>query len=237
MVLVHILAPLLGGLLVASGPQLEGTPPSEMGNQLELLKQAIAAGDEADVERLLLPGDINIAGRPPAPLWAPPLHHAVITGSESMTRLILKHGADVNDRDDVVGATALHVAAKAGNLDLVRLLLHHGADMLAKDSVGGNTPLHGAAAIGHVKMISLLLDVGGSVETRADADGATPLHVAARGKHEKAAERLMRLSSPEAIHAKDSSGSTALDHWPELRRVNGFRELHEGSGGGRDMEL
>ena len=206
----------------ALGCGLYATVGAGDAGQLAALEQAIAAGDEEQVQQILLTGTtINIAGVEP-----PLLHHAVKSGSETIASLLLKHGAAVNGRESENGTTAMHVAAAANNRDLMRLLIHHGGELHAKDSAGGHTPLHVAAKHGHVRMIGLLFDVGASLDLRSDVDGDTALHIAAKGQHEAASQKLMRLGSLENIHAKDGGGKTALDHWPLLRDMSSFREQH-----------
>ncbi len=50
---------------------------------------------------------------------------------DSMVRLLLAHGADVNARGGQYG-TALHAAAIKGRLGAVKLLIQHGADPRVK---------------------------------------------------------------------------------------------------------
>ena len=59
---------------------------------------------------------------------------------DSVPRLLLECGADINSRADDDGFTPLHRASEYGALEVVRLLLEHGADVEAV-SVDGETPL------------------------------------------------------------------------------------------------
>jgi len=61
-------------------------------------------------------------------------------GDDSVLRLLLERGVDVNSRADDDGFTPLLRASENGALEVVRLLLEHGADVQAVD-VDGKTAL------------------------------------------------------------------------------------------------
>lgn len=56
--------------------------------------------------------------------------------SSEMIRLLLKHGANPNDTDEINGQTALMRAVCGYSLDIVQLLVEHGASSTAKDHQG-----------------------------------------------------------------------------------------------------
>ena len=64
------------------------------------------------------------------------LHNAVGDGDLATCRALIKHGADVNAKDNY-GYTPLHRA----NLEMCELLIQHGADVNANNK-WGKTPLH-----------------------------------------------------------------------------------------------
>jgi uncharacterized protein len=68
-----------------------------------------------------------------------PLHSAVAQSNVAIPELLIKHGAQVNARQEG-GFSPLHAAAQSGNLELAKLLLEHGADVNAKTD-RGKTPL------------------------------------------------------------------------------------------------
>lgn len=77
-------------------------------------------------------------------------------------RLLLKHGADVDDdardrydHDGIVGFTALHQAAYAGHVDVVAFLLEQGARPDLKDEFD-QTPLMVAGEKGHQEVVDYL---------------------------------------------------------------------------------
>jgi ankyrin repeat protein len=73
-----------------------------------------------------------------------PLHQASESGRLGATRVLPKHGVDVNSRD-ANHATSLHLASSpwcrhGGYPDVIQLLLQYGADIFARDDRGD--PIH-----------------------------------------------------------------------------------------------
>eukprot|EP00055_Hartaetosiga_balthica_P012879 m.63951 g.63951 ORF g.63951 m.63951 type:complete len:1091 (+) comp8095_c0_seq1:189-3461(+) len=56
-----------------------------------------------------------------------PLHNSVFVESLASTEVLLKHGANPNEQDNM-GIAALHWAVSKDNMDMCRLLVEHGAD-------------------------------------------------------------------------------------------------------------
>jgi hypothetical protein len=77
---------------------------------------------------------------------------------ESVLRLLLEHGADINVQDED-GETPLHSASFCGALEVVHLLLEHGADVEVRDKTG-KTALEIAAEEGHDEVVDLLREHG-----------------------------------------------------------------------------
>jgi ankyrin repeat protein len=112
-------------------------------------------------------------------------------GHTETARVLLDHGAPVNDRDGS-GRTALMYAASGPNDEAVRLLLEWKADPLAVDQEERFTALMFAAAEGHADVVRTLLRHGSDPDI-VDVDGDRALDFAARNGHEE----VVRLLSDE----------------------------------------
>lgn len=103
-----------------------------------------------------------------------PLYIAVDRGYQEMVKLLIDHGAYVNnDRDkrSVVGDLVLHdaplyEAVQGGHLEVAKLLIGNGADVNHKRKCE-SSPLHIAVEKGDLEMIKLLLDHGADVNFKS----------------------------------------------------------------------
>ncbi|EOD11991.1 hypothetical protein EMIHUDRAFT_62696, partial [Emiliania huxleyi CCMP1516] len=106
---------------------------------------------------------------------------AVEAGHESLVRLLLDAGADVNRRN-TRGVTPLYSAARAGRREIAASLLGAGALVDASCAGDGRSALHGAAHAGETELVSALLAAGANAGMRSSS-GETPLHLAcSRGR-------------------------------------------------------
>jgi uncharacterized protein len=147
---------------------------------------AVAAGNKAEIERLLKGGaDVNAqqgdgatalqwaayrgdaelaarllkAGAKPGLAnnnGATPLWLAATRGDAAVIRALLKGGADANEQLPL-GRRPLMLAARAGSVDAVRALLEHGADVNASETERGTTALMQAADQGHADVLKELI--------------------------------------------------------------------------------
>jgi ankyrin repeat protein len=150
--------------------------------------------------------DMSIQGG----LYAPPLAAAAAIGNNDAIRLLLDHGAKVNDHNNE-GMTALNLAARAGHESTVLFLIENGADTTGSRKVaerdGGNgsedghaefegpweSLLHSAAFGGSEKLVNLALELGYDVQGLSYREDAryTPLWYAAEGRHFAILQLLM----------------------------------------------
>jgi serine/threonine protein kinase len=100
------------------------------------------------------------------------LVNAAARGSDSISRKLLRKGADVNARDSS-GATALMESARGGHKETTRVLLENGADVNLTDN-NGQTALLRSAAEGHVDIVRMLIDKGARIDL-IDKDGRDAL--------------------------------------------------------------
>ncbi|RJP34107.1 MAG: ankyrin repeat domain-containing protein [Phycisphaerales bacterium] len=89
----------------------------------------------ADAVRVLLEGGANVNRVADNPMKVRPIHSAVAGGSAAIVEMLIRHGADVNARQQE-GWTPLQAAAKNGLLEIVDLLLAAGADVGLKAGNG-----------------------------------------------------------------------------------------------------
>lgn len=104
------------------------------------------------------------------------LHAAAQLGNEGVMRLLLAHGAEV-DQLSFARVTPLVGAVKRVQVGAVRLLLEKGAAVPVADR-RGETPLHWAAEYGSVEMVRVLVGWEGFEVGVRSATGKTPLHLA-----------------------------------------------------------
>jgi ankyrin repeat protein len=83
-----------------------------------------------------------------------PLHSAAAGGHTRIVKLLLKHSADPNARQQG-DFTPLHAAAQNGEPDMIRVLLFHGADAEARTSEG-KTPIDYASQGRKTQAVKLL---------------------------------------------------------------------------------
>ena len=110
-----------------------------MGFEKEMIKAA-KKGDTRIVKELL-DNDVSLINARDSD-HSTPLHCAVWKGHKDIVELLLKHGADVNakNQNEHWGDTPLHAAAHANQRDIAEILIAHKADVNAKNS-SGRTPL------------------------------------------------------------------------------------------------
>jgi uncharacterized protein len=170
----------------------------------ERMLEAVAAGDTAEVERLLesdpalaatrgadgvsaillarYRGHAWIAERLADAAAQLDLFEAAALGHVSRLAELLEADPEAVGSPGADGFTALHLAAYFGQLEATAVLLGRGAgpDVVAANP-SGVRPLHSAAAGGHAAIVGLLLERGADPDARQHG-GYVPLHSsAARG--------------------------------------------------------
>ncbi|KAL8758200.1 MAG: hypothetical protein Q9199_001663 [Rusavskia elegans] len=174
------------------------------------LIQAAGKGDEAKVHDLISEGYPHEVIYKDALRIA--LQRVVSRGNESLTRLLLERGAQVNIT--IEGEVSpLHRAAELGHQNIVRALFEHGADPNSRDRTR-QTPIFPAAQRNHPKVLKSILEAGADANVR-DEDGQTLMLCLAAEK----AEKLMKwgnkiieilLKTKIDLEVKDKDGRTAL---------------------------
>ena len=148
-----------------------------------------------------------------------PLQVSLRWGHVETARVLLKHGADIEVRDDV-DANLLELAARTGQVEFAQVVLEHGADANSTDFLGC-TPLYWASQAGELGVARRLLSHGAVVTARCK-DNQTPLHIA----KEEEVVRLLLDHGADA-NALDIDNRTPLHRASELGRVGAARVLLE----------
>ncbi|KAF3053587.1 hypothetical protein E8E11_011942 [Didymella keratinophila] len=171
---------------------------------------------------------------------AVPLYYAALLGLDTITKLLLDQGAEVNTQGGRYG-NALHAASLKGHEQVVRTLLEAGADVDAQSQDYGN-PLQAASYEGHELIVEMLLENKADVNAQggkygnalqsASAAGhqaivqllihngadvnkqgglySNALNAAAAESHDAIVELLLKNSADASRH--DSQGKSVLHH-------------------------
>ena len=130
-----------------------------------------------------------------------PLIVASSEGHVDIVRELLRAGADIHNKDSVLGRTALHYACNSGHILVVQLLLDRGSPLNEPDDYDNQTPLILAAYFGHKVIVSELLQRGADIHVKSKKHGRTALHLACAEGHLKCAQLLLdagsRLNEPD----------------------------------------
>ena len=136
------------------------------------------------------------------------LHLAVLNKSNTIIKLLIDNGANINIKDSK-SQTPLHHAVSQGSLEIVKLLIKSGADISSK-TINGQTPLHFAVSQGSLEIVKLLIESGANISLTNNY-GQTPLHIAAKKKDSLAMIKLLIKSGAE-ISPEDNYGHTPEDY-------------------------
>ena len=191
--------------------------PRDFGPGKERLLRALATGQALDVRRIVREANghdfvneifqqlhlnvDNMDSSMPSVLAA-----AIVRKDFKAVRILLEHGADVNQRDEA-GTTLVMLAAQRDSV-ILALLCHRQPDLEAKDNQG-KTALHYAmrGESGN-EAVWTLLQYGAKASTHCCELG-TPLHDAIVWRKDGYAQIILDNSS-DAIEAVDRSGQTPL---------------------------
>lgn len=132
-----------------------------------------------------------------------------VASSTKVTRVLLRHGADIN-KQDYQGKTPLHMAASASNMEQLECLLKAGADCNITDNCGW-TVLHFVQLSPSTTALDIMVSMGVSVNQQ-DPNGSVPLHRAIDDKVYLA----WLLENGANVNAADNFLSTALHKLPAM---------------------
>ncbi|KAH0556219.1 hypothetical protein GP486_005853, partial [Trichoglossum hirsutum] len=126
------------------------------------------------------------------------LRAASISGNESLVKMLLQRGANVNDHDYFGYGNAIQAAAREGFGAIVRILLENGANVNGEGNYWGSA-LQAATFNGHTEVIQLLLRNGANVNAKGGYWGSALQ--AAAGASDKAGIEIL-LASGADINAE-----------------------------------
>ena len=112
-----------------------------------------------------------------------PLYTAASYGQVKMLLLLLKFGANLEQRSRPEGFTALHAAACHGHLPIVQSLLDSGANINVLGGAG-STPVLMAAGGSHVDIVRTFIDRGADLNIQNRNGNTVLIHAAATGNLE-----------------------------------------------------
>ena len=139
-----------------------------------------------------------------------PLSWAAMNGHQTVMRLLLDKGAELESKDKADGRTPLSWAAESGHKAAVKLLLEKGAELESKDKYYGRTPLFWAAEKGHETVVKLLLAKEGVDPDSTSDYGQTPLSCAAKNGHEAVVKMLLAKEGVDQDSKDSDYGRTPL---------------------------
>lgn len=167
---------------------------------------AIKNGDAARVRELLSAGDEGILELDDN--WGrTPLMIASDRGRDSCVELLLKAGADCDDKFNDGHETPLYFASARNHPSTVSVLLAAGASVDSASNDGW-TPLMEATHFGYSAVVRLLLDGGANIELK-NIHGQTAFDIATRNKQAEVVailrehERLEKVVRPAVVGALD----------------------------------
>jgi ankyrin repeat protein len=132
---------------------------------------------------------------------------AVETGHMSeVVRLSMRHGKDIKNVRNSVGATALHIASANGRLEAVKyFVLNCGTD-IDDAARNGFTPLHAASLNGKLNVVKYLVEKCGANIRAVNENGQTALDLAHYAEQTQVVAYLEARSTK--INVVDTKGRT-----------------------------
>lgn len=179
----HVLLVILAFVLVLNAPETLAGPIHEAArngdvNRIEQLLDQGAGLEERDETQetplisAALAGQLNAASNVVAKgadvqarndRGLTPLHAAAYGGHSEVVRLLIEHGAKVNDAENPFKVTPLHVAAEENRMEVVQVLIDAKTNVESTE-VNGYTPLSRAGFREHWDVVTVLLKAGASCQ-------------------------------------------------------------------------
>uniref|UniRef100_A0A7E4VBG3 Ion_trans domain-containing protein n=1 Tax=Panagrellus redivivus TaxID=6233 RepID=A0A7E4VBG3_PANRE len=131
-----------------------------------------------------------------------PLHLASQSGHDSLVRMLLNQGVQVDATSTTMNVIPLHLAAQQGHIAVVGMLLSRSTQQQHAKDWRGRTPLHLAAMNGHYEMVSLLIAQGSNINVM-DQNGWTGMHFATKAGHINVVKLFVDSSADAQAETKE----------------------------------
>jgi ankyrin repeat protein len=129
---------------------------------------AVRANDLAKVQKILEAKKVNLNETDEQGFS--PLLWSAREGYTDIVKILLAAGADPNQNDLWMGATAGHKAAFWGREEAMKLLIAHGLNLDARGGYNGYTALMDAVTRNHLAVAKVLIDGGANTSIRGHDD-------------------------------------------------------------------
>ncbi|KAK6105831.1 Ankyrin repeats (3 copies) family protein [Brugia pahangi] len=131
-----------------------------------------------------------------------PLHLAAQSGHDSLVRMLLNQGVQVDATSTTMSVIPLHLAAQQGHIAVVGMLLSRSTQQQHAKDWRGRTSLHLAAMNGHYEMVSLLIAQGSNINVM-DQNGWTGMHYATQAGHLNVIKLFVKSSADAQAETKE----------------------------------
>ncbi|XP_057336444.1 ankyrin-3-like [Microplitis mediator] len=132
-----------------------------------------------------------------------PLQIAAMNDNTKIFKIILEHGAKINDHNIHNNKSPIELAVEHNNIEIARLIVDHKNFGLKCDQ----SLLHMAIKKNNLEMVSLLLETGADVD-EYDDDGFAPIHHAVKARIDDILQLLLDYGAD--INAKNKYGNTSF---------------------------
>ncbi|KAF5484056.1 Serine/threonine-protein phosphatase 6 regulatory ankyrin repeat subunit A [Colletotrichum fructicola] len=191
-------------------PNLPGPEPSRESLLYKVIRNINSGMEEKVVTYLVNNADPALDVNAPGGSQSHPIMAAAYTGKRRILEYLVRHGANVQVRDDL-GRQTIHYLSGRGRWNYImrpiRILDKSGADLMAKDSFG-RTALHFLAGSDDVTLLEFFLrrlPKGHDIDLKDD-DGWTPLMWACRTSDETMIINILVRDHGADIWAKSYDG-------------------------------
>lgn len=148
--------------------------PNLLSRGLSLLSSAIEAHpNDTGFMKYLIDLGVSVKAHPSQDACETPLGIAAGKNSISAIDLLIREGANINERSGSRNKAPIFMAARSGNARTVGHILRLGASARAPSS-GGWTPMHTAASCNNLEAVQVLLSAGASANA-TDSTGSKPI--------------------------------------------------------------